>query len=325
MNDRLKVTYVENKATQPSVQSPISRRLEMQATMERLWHQKPGQFDPERDCIQRQRVQRTIEALHHRMSLTDKRVVDLGCGAGYISRLLRDGGAKVDAVDVATNALQKLKTEDLRDITPIQDCLPNTRLDDNAYDLVVCTEVVGYLDPKEYRLLFAELARLVKLDGIVACSTDLDIDSEAPLERFALLAETEFIFDQWILSYHRLFLKICRFLEAPALYIKAANNMELRTKQKDKRKALSRWWFAFNSTPIMSVWWRVVNFIAAPLASAMRQSERVLRVLERITRFVWSESGISHALLIGRKRPLTYPLPDKEKPREIKHKRQVWE
>lgn len=156
-DQRLKVNFVEKKSSFPSsaaLGGKSSRRQETQARMERLWHQDVQQFNPERDCMQRQRVQRTIEALRTRTSLTGLKAVDLGCGGGVISRLLRDGGAAIDAVDVATNALQLLKSADMQHITPIHDCLPNTRLADNAYDLVVCTEVIGYLPADEYRLLF---------------------------------------------------------------------------------------------------------------------------------------------------------------------------
>ncbi len=327
-DQRLKVNFVEKKSSFPSsaaLGGKSSRRQETQARMERLWHQDVQQFNPERDCMQRQRVQRTIEALRTRTSLTGLKAVDLGCGGGVISRLLRDGGAAIDAVDVATNALQLLKSADMQHITPIHDCLPNTRLADNAYDLVVCTEVIGYLPADEYRLLFAELARLVKADGLVACSTGLDIDTDDALERFAALGETEFIIDQWVLSYHRLFIQLLRLLEAPAAFVKASQSRDVRQQELAKRAYFSRFWFKWNSTAVLALCWKIVNLASAPLAAGLRQNKPLLTALERITKFLWSESGISHALFIGRRRPLTFPLPAGEMPREMKHKRQVWE
>ena len=146
-NDRLHVAFVENKSPSPPLPSKSSRRQEIQAAMERLWHQDPQQFNPERDCMQRQRVQRTLETIRQRIPLEGKHAADLGCGSGVISRLLRDAGAKVDAVDAATNALQRLKEDEMHDITPIHDCLPSTRLKDNDYDLVVCTEISAIYSP----------------------------------------------------------------------------------------------------------------------------------------------------------------------------------
>lgn len=326
-NYRLQVTRVENN-DQPS-QSPAfsrsARRQEAQATMERLWLNDPEQFNPERDAVQRKRINSTIEAIKKQLPLEGKRAADLGCGAGVISRSLRDLGAKVDALDIASNALERLKANDMQNITAIQDCLPSTRLDDNAYDLVVCTEVIGYLQPKEYRMLFAELSRLINKEGSVACSTSLDLNSENALERFAALAETEFEIDQWILKYDLLWIKLCRFFEAPAHLIKASKDSFERDKELSKRKYLSHLWFKFNTLKPLSSFWYPINLIAKPIAASLRQSDGAVNFLGKITKFIWDESGISHALFLGKRRPLTFPLPPNEIPIERKHKREVWD
>lgn len=270
--NRLHVAYTEHKQSNSRPLSvKTSRKEEIQATMERLWHQSPQQFDPQRDCMELQRIQNTIDAIKSLFPLSGKCVVDLGCGDGTISRLLRDGGAHVDAVDASTLALKKLKETDFHDITSIHDCLPSTSLKDKSYDLVVCTEVIAYLKPEEYRLLMAELARLVKNDGYVVCSTSLDINTEDPLDRFAALGETEFTFEKWVFNYHRLLIRLSRF------------------------------------------------------APFLKQNSSVMNFLERLCRFFWSDSGITHALFIGKRRPLTFPVKPQDTPRELKHKRQVWE
>lgn len=323
---RLQVTRVENS---PPSQQPIvskgARRQEMQAIMERQWLENPGQFDPERDAVQRKRLNNTIEAIKKQLNLTEKRVADLGCGPGNISRLLRDEGATIDALDIAKQALERLKSGDMQRINVFQDCLPYTRLDDNAYDLIVCTEVIGYLNPKEYRMLFAELSRLVNKHGFVACSTSLDLNSDNALERFAALAETEFEIDQWILQYDLLWIKLCRFFEAPQVYLKGSKNRLEREKELNKRKSFDKWWYKFQTTPLFRGIWAGINLIASPIASYCRQNERMMIFLEKLTKFIWSESGISHALFIGKRRPMTFPLPPEERPIEIKHKRQVWD
>lgn len=324
--NRLQITSVD-KAQQPPrpLFSRGARRQEVQATMERLWLQDPEQFNPERDAVQRQRLTKTLEAIKNQLPLNDVRVADLGCGGGNLSRLLRDAGAKVDAVDIAGNALERLKSHDTHNITPIQDCLPSTRLDDDAYDLVVCTEVIGYLQAQEYRLLIAELSRLVHKAGYAACSTSLDINSDNALERFAAVAETEFAIDQWVLRYDRLWIKLCRFFEAPQRYIKNSSNALERKQELNKRKRLSKQWYRLNTTKLLALWWKIVNPIARPIASSLRQSNRTVNLLGKITKFLWDEAGVSHALFIGQRRPMTFPLPANEIPVEMKHKRQVWE
>lgn len=322
----LQVTSVE-QTQQPKtpVLSRGARRQEIEATMERLWLNDPDQFNPERDAVQRKRVASTLKAIKSHLQLSSKRCADLGCGSGRISCLLRDEGAKVDALDIASKALDLLKKNDINNITPLQDCLPATRLNDDAYDLLVCTETIAYLQPKEYRLLFAELSRLVNKEGIVACSTSLDIYSENALEHFAALAETEFEIDEWVLRYDLLWIKFCNFFEAPTLFIKADKDHFERKKELEKRKSLNRLWFRLNSTKPFALFWRLINPISKRIASSLRQNETTVNFLEKITKFFWDESGISHALFIGKRRPLTFPLPANEIPVEMKHKRQVWD
>lgn len=325
-NNRLKVIRVENtKQQQPLIPGKATRRQEVEATMERMWLNDPEQFKAERDAVQRKRVSKTIQAIKIHASLKGKRCADLGCGSGTISRLLRDAGAKIDAVDIASKALNLLKEKDMQNITAIQDCLPSTRLEDNAYDMVVCTEMIGFLQPKEYRMLFAELARLINKEGLTVCSSSLELNSENALERFAALAETEFEIDEWILRYDLLWLKLCRFFESPAMFVRCGKDLFERNKQLDKRKSLSRLWFKINSSQPFTLFWRLINWVARPVAVKLRQSDRVVDFLEGVTKCIWDESGISHALFIGKKRPMIFPLPANEVPVEMKHKREVWD
>lgn len=254
------------------------RREEIQATMERLWREDPQQFNPERDSIQRQRVDRTLELIRKCGNWKGKKGVDLGCGSGIVTSKVRDlGFATVDAIDISSQALTYIREWGVEEIHPIQDCLPCTRLNDAQYDLIICTEVVGYLNPKEYRLLFAELARLVKRDGIVICSSSLDSRTENPLELFSQLADTEFEPLEWVLSYHRWLLAICKV------------------------------------------------FRKTPLSRFFRQNSKVRDLLETVCRFFSGPSGASHVIFAGKRRPLGFPLPQNELPKEPKQKRRVWE
>lgn len=324
--NRLNVTYTDSKQlnTRPLSNARMQKE-EIQATMERLWLQHPQQFDPLRDCIERKRINDTFHVIQSLISLKNQRVADLGCGAGIFSRKVRDAGANVDAVDVASQALQRLKSEDMHNITPIQDCLPSTALNDQMYDLVVCTELIGYLKSADYRMLMAELARLVKNEGLVACSTELDINTNNPLEKFAALAETEFTVEKWLLSYHLLQIRLCHFFETPAYYVTCYRENEYRQKELDKRTGLRRKWLLWNTKKPFNWLWGSVGLLFNPLASFFRQNVWMMNILEKITRFFWCEAGISHALFIGKRRPLTFPIKQEDVPRELKHKRQVWE
>lgn len=324
--NRLKVTSVEsNQNNTPPPSSRSARRQEVEATMERLWLNDPTQFDPERDAVQRKRVSGTIEAIKRHMTLSDKRCTDLGCGGGVITRLVRDQGAKLDAVDIASKALDLLKTKDMTNIIAIQDCLPSTRLDDNTYDLAICTEMIGYLQPKEYRMIFAELARLIKKEGFALCSTSLELHSENALQRFAALSETEFEIEEWVLRHDLLWIKLCHFFEMPAIFIKTGKDDFERSKELEKRKRLGKWWYKINTSKPLVIFWSLIDPISKRIAVYLRQSDKLVNFLEKITKFIWDESGISYAMLIGKRRPMIFPLPANEIPIEMKHKREVWD
>ena len=153
-----------------------------------------------------------------------------------------------------------------------QQCLPHTTLQEEHYDLVISTDAIAYLQQDDFRLYFSELARLVKPQGSLICSTPIDIHSEDALERFIHLAETEFEIEKWVFSYHAYFIRLTRLL-------------------------------------------------ASPLSRFVRQSRWLLLLLEKVCRLFSAENGISHVILLGRRRPLYTP----PEPPAFKQKRRVWE
>lgn len=325
-NDKLKVSFVESKPSLPPLRpEKVNRRLETQGVMERLWHNDPNKFNPNRDCMERHRIELTFDAICCKGPLQNKRVADLGCGTGILAIKLANEGAHVDAVDVATNALEIVKKNHHPLICTVHDCLPNTKLNDNHYDFVVCTDLIAYLNPSEQRILMAELARLVKTEGTVIISTALDIDTDDPLERFASLGETEFIIETWALSYHRLLIKLLRFFDTPAFYDSAHSDKEKFRHELDKRHGFLKWWFMLNTSAIPALGWKAISFLTNPIANILRQNTKLMHFLDKISRLLWNEDAVSNAIFVGKRRPLTFPLPSNEIPKEMKHKRQLWE
>jgi ubiquinone/menaquinone biosynthesis C-methylase UbiE len=238
-----------------------------------------------------------MEAIDFYIDLKEKKGVDLGCGSGVITRKLRDlGTSSLDAVDVASQALNKLQEHDMSRIKAIQDCLPATRLNDSDYDIVVCTEVIGYLEAQEYRLLFAELSRLVKNNGIVICSTALDPTTEHPLDIFSQLAESEFEPLKWVLSFHGSMITLCRFFEAPASWLRRSGDPHAKQKRLESKKGLSLYWnTVLLSFPMRAFWW-LLNIPMAPIGKWLRQSNGVRDLLESISRFFLGSEGASHVI-----------------------------
>ncbi len=188
------------------VSSPLSTKEMIKAKCDRHWLKAPISLSEK----EQERVSQIFGFIQKHVSLNGLKAVDLGCGRGELSLHLRNAGCVLDAVDASHYPLKVLQRE--QNIRPLQDCLPNTKLEDNGYDLVVATNVLAELDDNQHRLFFSELARLVKLTGFVVCSTPLDIDSVDALEKFHKLASTEFEFIDWQLSYQGMQIRLERSL-----------------------------------------------------------------------------------------------------------------
>lgn len=323
--NRLQIIAVEKKdpSSQKSSRTKTSRE-EIQARFERMWRQNPNQFDPLRNCAEKERLKRTFLLIQKYISLKEKKIADLGCGAGILSQTLNEAGGVIEAIDVATMALEKIHEKALP-IKTIQDCLPSTLLKDDAYDVVICTDVIAYLPEKDHRLFFNELARLVKKDGYVVCSTPIDLNSEDALQGFASLAQTEIEFLDWIVSYHRLYIALKRFFEAPTDFFHASRNVEFRNSKLAERNSFANWWFKINSTSFLSLFWKMIAFGFNPIARFIKDNRLFMLILEKISRFLYGDAAISHAIFIGKRRLLIETPAESHPVFERKQKKSVWE
>lgn len=254
MNKNNPLQIIEVHQGPPIQEKPPSKRIsreEIRACFERKWLQNPEKFNPLRNIKERERIARTMEFIQDHLQLKNLKAVDLGCGYGELTKRLSRAGAIVDAVDVASNALVKIDNLGLQKVKTIQDCLPATFLEDEAYDLVLCTDVIALLEEKNFRLLFSELSRLVKKDGYIVCSTPIDINSDDALPRFANLAQTEFTILDWKFSYHRIYISLKNWLGGG-------------------------------------------------------QNRRFLLIMEQLSKVLYGDAGISHAIFIAKRRPLAH-------------------
>lgn len=325
-NPRLKIVETDSKAVStPQLSNTKMQRKEQQARFDRLWLVDKDHLDSLRNCMERERIERTMALIQGTLSLSGKSAADLGCGSGVLTRKIRDAGAKVAAVDISGNALKILQESRMDNIEAIQDYVPMTTLKDDAYDLVVSTELIAWLPEDQYRLYFSELARIVKPDGYVVCSTQIDINSEDALQRFVNLAETEFNIAKWVLSHHLCYIRLADFFKAPARFARAGHDSEYRQREINRRYGFSRTWFRWNSSRVPASLWNWMQYPLKPIVGLIRQNRTLLLFLEKVCNFLWSNSGISHAIFIGQRRPMAEVLPSNEIPKELKHKKQVWE
>lgn len=191
---------------------PPNWRNALRAKFERLWLLDPEQFNPKKNVKEEERIHRTFHLIKkHFKDLKDKKIADIGCGYGVLTNKCLQEGGLLTAVDLSQNALNRLKSSSSR-LKLTQSCLPSSLLLDAEFDLVICTDVIAYLPQKEFRIFFSELARIIKPDGILICSTPIDIQTDHALERFAALAETEFNLIEWKISFHAFWIRLERIL-----------------------------------------------------------------------------------------------------------------
>lgn len=302
---KLNIISVEKETSQKTIEKTyISIREQTQAKYDTLWLRTPDKFDPNQSCTEKQRIKNTLSLIKETISLKGSQVADIGCGIGTLTYSLRNLGAHVDAIDASKYLLKQLQQNDSHNIQFIHDVMPSTRLKDNAYDLIVCTELIAHLPERTHRLFFSELARLIKKEGIIVCSTPLDIFSEDALERFLSISKTELIHKSWIMSHHRYLILLLDLLKAPARFAKAGSNIHYRNEKLETKQALSRLWFKWNSKKIPSLFWKGISFLSTPLANTIKRNRHASFLLEKICRFFCPKKGVSHIIVLTRRKPV---------------------
>jgi 2-polyprenyl-3-methyl-5-hydroxy-6-metoxy-1,4-benzoquinol methylase len=88
-----------------------------------------------------------------------KKVLDLGCGPGALMHLLWELGVDVEGIDFAESSV-RLATPEVRDRIAVGQVTDATLKPANAYDLVICREVLEHLTVLQVRLAVANMVRM---------------------------------------------------------------------------------------------------------------------------------------------------------------------
>ncbi|APH04943.1 class I SAM-dependent methyltransferase [Bacillus weihaiensis] len=98
--------------------------------------------------------------------VTNKRILDAGCGEGYFSRLLSKQGARVTAVDASSRMLEIAAERTPAELFihyQLGNCENLHELEDNQFDLVVSNMVIQ--DLEDFESAFQEINRLLVDNG----------------------------------------------------------------------------------------------------------------------------------------------------------------
>jgi 2-polyprenyl-3-methyl-5-hydroxy-6-metoxy-1,4-benzoquinol methylase len=130
----------------------------------------PGRFVPAQMRGELVEVQHLARYAWATALASGRRVLDAGCGLGYGSAMLAEAGAEsVAAVDVAAEIIEVARDQaDDRVTFEVAD-LRSLPFADNAFDLVVCFEVIEHIDEQPAAL--DELRRVLAAGGVLVISS----------------------------------------------------------------------------------------------------------------------------------------------------------
>jgi 2-polyprenyl-3-methyl-5-hydroxy-6-metoxy-1,4-benzoquinol methylase len=110
--------------------------------------------------------------LHLLGDVQGKRICDVACGQGRVSRILAQQGASVTGFDISHKLIaiaQELEqTQPLGIIYQIEDATTGSRIESNSFDIAVCN--LALMDMIHLEAAFSTIHRILKYEGIFICS-----------------------------------------------------------------------------------------------------------------------------------------------------------
>jgi ubiquinone/menaquinone biosynthesis C-methylase UbiE len=103
-------------------------------------------------------------------AVAGKEVLDAGCGTGYGLQVLRGvGPAKLVGVDTSEDAVARARKEVDRYAEIVQGDVRKLPFDDDAFDVVVCFEVIEHIEGHDEAL--GEMRRVLRAGGVLLISS----------------------------------------------------------------------------------------------------------------------------------------------------------
>lgn len=151
------------------------------ATSARYWDYLSQQASAHGNYFSEQVSDAVLAYLRRRRLPLSGRVLDFGCGRGFLLQRLGSAGICCEGVDFSersVDAARKLVAglPDVRGVA-LAGSLP-TPLPDRAFDLVVSLESVEHILPEDMEATFAEVRRVLRRDGRLVLTTPNEEDLE---------------------------------------------------------------------------------------------------------------------------------------------------
>jgi len=91
-------------------------------------------------------------------------VLDAGCGTGYLSKKLRDQGARVTGIDFSGRMIEIARTQNPDMDFRVDSCSELVTIDDEHFDMVIANYVL--MDTPDLRATMEAFNRVLKTDGV---------------------------------------------------------------------------------------------------------------------------------------------------------------
>ena len=111
-----------------------------------------------------------LEFIQQFGDLKNKKILDVGCGAGILSEALAKAGAEVTGIDAEHSLIQAAKSHAKKNHVNLNyQCSPIEDFESQPFDIIVCMELLEHVSKPE--LVLEHCQRLIKPQGLLFLST----------------------------------------------------------------------------------------------------------------------------------------------------------
>ncbi|HEX5280737.1 MAG TPA: SAM-dependent methyltransferase [Micropepsaceae bacterium] len=135
---------------------------------ERLYLENPDPWDLRSCAYEREKYRRTLDKIVEQ-GRSAERVLEVGCSVGSFTAMLAEHFAEVVAVDFSDEAIARAAEycRGATNIRFIRSDLQSLKLD-TGFDVIVCAEILYYIEKPRAQTVCTQLKRLLAPNGIIA-------------------------------------------------------------------------------------------------------------------------------------------------------------